>query len=422
MQGAGGVDLERTRATAWRRFRRGLADRIADLEIGDSVLVEVEGQVDDEDSGCPPYVQIIRGDELICRAEVSSNHCLHARYHIDKASRARLRELGWSKPSSKGGELSYWFDFEPSHADEVAVMAVRALQEVFRVVHPAFLVSGIEVQADPALPTVSEQQPVDEPLAVVPARQEDLERLVDEALVPVFGNVPTRDGDGDIPVVNGSAVVFVRVLEDMPVIWLFAELVRDVTDLERARFEVAVLNRDRDFAKFVLVDNRIRADVHLPAWPFVPLHLRHTLAMLCQLADAVDDDLAVRVGGKRFLEPCEGAKAADPESSPGDEVGGDLHPAMLTLLQLAARNRGSLKPRVAARVCDYDPQLITDLIRWNEQQELEWRQARDAALAAGDPDDEAGTCELERVDAQRTVKVLRKALRLVVDGQRSAPS
>jgi T3SS (YopN, CesT) and YbjN peptide-binding chaperone 1 len=103
--------------------------------------------------------------------------------------------------------------------------------------------------------------------------------------------------------VSGTAVVFVRTLPQAPLIRIWAEVAVEVSDLDRAKFEVQVLNRDRPFAKFVLVDDRILAQVHLPASPFAPEHLRSALAMMCELADEVDDDLAVRVSGRRFLEP-----------------------------------------------------------------------------------------------------------------------
>lgn len=170
------------------------------------------------------------------------------------------------------------------------------------------------------------------------------------------------------------------------------------------------MNREQPFAKFVLVGDPIVARVYLPAAPFVPEHLRQTLAMMCVLADEVDDDLAVRVSGRCFLEPGELE-----ETDPGDEnESSGIHPAMLTLLQLDAESPGSVKPALAARVCENDTELLLSLIRWNEEQEISWRTARDTATDAGDPNDEADVCEHERAHAQRTTKLLRKALRLVV--------
>lgn len=69
-------------------------------------------------------------------------------------------------------------------------------------------------------------------------------------------------------------MVFVRTGPHVPVITIWAEVAVDVGDLDRANFEVAVLNRERPFVKFVLVDDRIVAKVHPPAAPFVPEHLR----------------------------------------------------------------------------------------------------------------------------------------------------
>jgi T3SS (YopN, CesT) and YbjN peptide-binding chaperone 1/TY-Chap C-terminal domain len=280
------------------------------------------------------------------------------------------------------------------------------------VTHPAFLVGDVRIGDDPDLPHHETVEPPDEPLATTPVGREHLDRLVDEALVPFLGQVPNRDDDGDIPVVSGTAVVFVRTLPNAPLIRIWAEVAVEVGDPERAKFEVAVLNRDRPFAKFVLVGDRIVAQVHVPASPFAPEHLRQTLAMMCELADEVDDDLAVRVGGRRFLEPDD-----PPEADEGGESdSSDMHPAMLTLLQIDADRPGSIKPSQAAQVCENNPELLLTLIRWNEEQEIAWRTARDEARDAGDPDDEADVCEHERVQARRTTKLLRKALRLLLDG------
>ena len=213
---------------------------------------------------------------------------------------------------------------------------------------------------------------------------------------------------------SGSAVVFVRTLTHAPLIRIWAVVTLAVGDLDRAKFEVEVLNRDRPFAKFVLIDDRIVAHVHMPAAPFVPEHLRQMLTMMCGLADEVDDDLAVRVRGRRFLEPSD----LHETEAGGESESIGIHPAMLTLLQLDAESPGSIKPSLAARVCENDAELLLTLIRWNEQQEIAWRTARDDATDAGDPDDEADACEHERAHAQRTTKLLRKALRLDVDERR----
>lgn len=297
------VDLDRATTTAWRLFRRELADRIAYLGAGEGLQVAVEAAIDAPNFGRAPYLQFCRdeGDNVL--GEASGNRNLHTSHRLDKAARRRLAEIGWSRPRPKHGLFNFQAEVDQSHADHLAVMAVTALREVFGVRHPAFLVGDVGIGEDPGLPCADTVELPDEPLATTPDGREHLDQLLDQALLPLLGQLPNRDEDGDIPVVSGTAVVFVRILPHAPLIKIWAEVAVEVSDLEHAKFEVEVLNRDRPFAKFVLVDDRIVAQVHLPAAPFVPEHLRQTLAMMCELADEVDDDLAVRVSGRRFLEP-----------------------------------------------------------------------------------------------------------------------
>lgn len=175
---------------------------------------------------------------------------------------------------------------------------------------------------------------------------------------------------------------------------------------------MAVLNDERPLAKFVLVDDRIVAQVYLPGLPFAPEQLRRMLAMMCELADEVDDNLAVRVSGRRFFEPDDELETEEEDES------SDIHPAMATLLQLDAQSPGSIKPSLAARACQNDPELLLTLITWSEEQETEWRAARDHSAEADGLEGEAIFCERERAQARRTTKLLRKALRLVVGKDR----
>jgi hypothetical protein len=406
------VDLDRATKKAWRRFRQELGERISGLERDEFIGVVVETAAGDAGAECAPYVQILRdgADEVI--GEVSGNHYLSQAHRLSKQDRRRLTEIGWSRPTPKEGLFNFRVEVDLSHADQVAAMTVSALREVFGVPHPAFLVSDVDIDEDPDLPCVEADAQADEPLAVMPDGREQLDQLVEKALVPFLGQVPKRDQDGDIPIICGTAVVFVQVLPHAPIIKIWAELAVEITDLDRARFEVAVLNRDQPFAKFVLIGDKVVGLVHLPAAPFVPVHLRETLGVMCHLAEELDTDLAIRVSGRRLLEP------SDLLEQDSEDEEDDIHPAMLTLLQLDAERPGSVKASVAAHVCDYDPDVPLTLIRWNEEQEVAWRESREVARRIGDPDHEAAACEHEAAHAKRTVKVLGKALRIVVtDGE-----
>ncbi len=393
------------------------------MEDDDLLLVEAESSVDENGEGCAPYVQCCAWGEDLVRCEVSSNEYLAAEHVLDQERTETLLGLGWSVPTYGHGDepdegsANFYIDLERNHADRLAVMTVRAFRDVFGVAHPAFL-SADNLGEDTASQARVVESPAttvesDEPLAITPTDREHLQSLVDDALTPVFGHVPEHDEDDDVPVVSGTALVWVRVLEGAPVVHLFAALVRDVVDLERAAFEVAVLNRDVRLIKFVLVEDTVMAHVYLPALPFAPLHLRAMLDLMAQTVDKLDDDLVARIGGARAFE-------ATPDEEPDEESDAEerasMHPAMLTLLQLDAESPGSVDPELAATICEMDRDLILGLITWNSEQEIAWRLARDEAMLREDSG-EADVDGLEMRHAELMTNLLRRALRVVVEQQ-----
>lgn len=89
---------------------------------------------------------------------------------------------------------------------------------------------------------------------------------------------------------------------------------------------------------------------------------------------------------------------------------------MARFLQLDALREGSVDAHAMAKLCGYDDNLILRLIRWNEEQEIEWMQSRDEALDRGEQP-EADACERERAHAERTITLLRQTLHLVLLGE-----
>ena len=187
-----------------------------------------------------------------------------------------------------------------------------------------------------------------------------------------------------MPVPNDGGLVWVRVLEDLPVVQLFSAVVWDINDLERAAFEVAVLNRDVPFLKFVLLEDTVMAYLYVPGLPFAPLHLRAMLDLMCRTVGRIDADLAVRVGGRTASE----SAGADED---GDETDPSEHPAMRTLLELDAEAPGSVDPELAAAICEQDRALVIELIGWTSEQETR--------------------------QGARLTHLLRRALRLMVEGE-----
>lgn len=431
-------EVDRATAGAWREFQAALADRLAGLEEDDVAIVEAMVGEEPEE-GAAPYVQFCAFGDGMLRGEVASNHVLDERWELGEASLLALAELGYAAPTytpeeePDHGSLNHFVDVEQVEADRLAVMATRALRDVFGVAHPALLSGDVADEVSPTVEGAAAER-ADEPLAVFPhGGHVELTAMVDRALTPYFGHEPRHDSDGDIPVTAGLSVFFVRVPEDVPVIELLGCVATDVTDLEAAHREVEILNRDVRFAKFRVSGDSVVVDLQLPAWPFVAEHLRAMVAMLTDMIDRVEDDLVERVGGRHLLD----LRDADDEAGSEDVVGVETDPdgtsvqddesgqdrravgerttyAERVLAQLNAEKRGSVDPELAASICGHDADVILDLIRRDEQEEIAWRQARATALEQGDSDTVAA-CESELRYAAASTRLLRRALRVVVE-------
>ena len=418
-------DLDRTTMRAWSRFQSSLADHVVAMEDDDVLVVDAETWLGEDATGAAPYVQFCAwGDDLV-RAEVSSNEYLDPGVALDQAGVEALAGLGWLEPTHGAteqpdeGSANFYLDAGRREGDRLAAMAVAALRDVFGVPHPAFLDWPEPEGADGGSKATGGWW-ADEPLAVMPESADHLRDLVAAALTPPGGPGIEFDEDGDIPLPTGSALLFVRVNDEAPVVEMFSFVVRGALDKERAAFEVAVLNRDTRMIKFVLLDDAVLATLHLPAAPFAPRNLRALVAAMAEVVDRVDDDLVARVGGRLGLDPepdadtddaADGDTAGDAEDDSGEEEA-TLHPALMTLLQLDPEGDG-VDPELAASVCDYDRDLVLSLLTKASEQEITWRKSADAALIADDTD-EADVCFDQGRAWKATVETLRQALRVIV--------
>jgi hypothetical protein len=283
-----GFVLEDSVDRGWAHFEEWLADAVASMADGDVLVVCHEADVRRDGSAEQPLVQFLAVGDGWVRGEASSNRQLSRQYWLSDQQVAEMTYLGYELPSSPAhalatsGSTNFSVDLSRNDAPRLAAMAVRALREVFGVVHPAFLAvrgdargaSGDQPALDAApasaFPITSDCVPVSGTLArqwalaeagpiAMPESPAHLRQLIEQALVSVLGRRPLVDEDGDFVVPVAGALVFVRVVESAPVIAIFSQLVRGVADSGAAVREVADLNASIEMVKFFLVDDRIVA-------------------------------------------------------------------------------------------------------------------------------------------------------------------
>lgn len=323
--------------------------------------------------------------------------------------------IGWSVAADQTAENRMFSLLVPrAGVRDLAGASIGAIRDVFAVPHPSFLTAvGFSTEENVVAPSVelgvagiahvSSDDLSD--VAVVPASPDHFTELVDGVLTAMFGQPPIRDSDGDIPIRSGSAMVFVRLLPDAPIVELFAPLLLDVEGTALTLERIAQINQRVRFVKFTWRSGAVYAETQLYCLPFVGSLLRHAVALMSEVADRSDDELRVQLGGRLFFDEGQEAIAEDE----------GLPPELLTLLQLDVDGTGDVTPELAADVCHHDRDLILDFIRQSEEQTISWRQSANRAEDQGD-EEEAAACHHEGRAWQQTVDLLRGALRVVVGG------
>ncbi len=212
----------------------------------------------------------------------------------------QLRRLGWHEPSG-GPAHTFNVEFDQESSADLAALASDTLSSVFGVLHPIFLhpdqLAEI-LQGETTWTPLAPRKLGREETAVLPGSRPELDALVDEELRRIFGHPPLRNDVGDVAIRVGSTMVFLRSTADGAELLLFSALVHDVVGRSRACEVLNDLNVEARFGRFALHRDRVFVQLAIPAQPFVPAHLHQALAHLSQIADAIDDELAAKLGGR----------------------------------------------------------------------------------------------------------------------------
>jgi hypothetical protein len=298
-------DIDKSIAAAWTEFQGRLSevvsmiDESADLTIGTGPAGEGA-----------PFLRLSSPRPHVVRSEASGNAVLGEGYQLNSGQLATMEALGWQRPAAEDGRggANFWCEHDQDDADTVSELAVGALRDVYGVQHPIFLAPDqlAEVLQPSPAPvegtTVALVRPELSTVPQMPRDQRHLDELVDAELSTMFGYPPMHDTEGDVAIRVGSTMLFLRTAPDAQEVIVFAAVVHDVAGRSRAAEVLNDLNVAARWVKFQLVRDRVFVTVSVLARPFVPAHLRQAVKILADTADGIDDELAVKLGGRTTFD------------------------------------------------------------------------------------------------------------------------
>lgn len=353
--------------TAWREFRQRLADHVAAMADGDSIVVEVAAQ---DVEGTSAYCQVAAGDGDL-RIEAVSNVYLAEGCRLDVVQEGALAHLGFHRPETddwEEGETNFWLDVDQREADRAAVLLVTALRDVYGVLHPVYLdAGGLEPAREGGKPLPPKPRRVEPDLDEVsqPTSVEEVRAVVDLAVADIYDVTPEWDDDGDLPLPTADRLVWVSVNKHAPRVLLSCLLLDEVTDRQAALVEINRLNRAEWGLTFSITEGRISVTRELGLDVTTPLAVQGEVQRLLGQVDGWARDLGERL------------RAA---TEPGRErSGGRFAAAYAVMAELEREQRGSVGSAAMVRIYGNDTGLLLKAIRITEQRRREFRtKAREA--------------------------------------------
>jgi len=259
------------------------------------------------------------------RSLAVGNAALPMGFRMDRSAVADLVALGWSPPGVVEGSRDHFgLRTTLGDASRLAVTVSRTLRDVYGAPHPAFLVyHAHDAQAEPlvidplgtARPDAMPDEDVDADLGeldVDPAAR--VGYAADEA-IPLDERVRTVvatmlktdlehlqvDGDGDINIRAGSAMVFVRVRDNPPLVDVFSPVLTEIEPTEQLYVKLSELTNRMPIGRLYCTSDTVWASIPVFGRSFQATHLMLAVQVMTGLADELDDRLHGEFGGKRFF-------------------------------------------------------------------------------------------------------------------------
>jgi hypothetical protein len=248
------------------------------------------------------------------RAFAVSNRMLPRAHQLSMKRLGDVMALGWSPPGVvPGSGERFGLVLPRGEAVRAAKIITRTLREVYGSPHPAFLLYAAVSEEGKALATP--------PLGA--ARAEEAEgipqlghlnhalpladrvALVLAAMLRVTPDSLPVDQDGDFGIRSGSAMVFVRVREQPPLVEVFSPVLTEIPENQRLYQRLSELTHRMPLGRLYWAGNTVWAGVPVFGRDFQPSHLMLAVEVMTGLADELDDRLVSEFGGRRFFSDAE---------------------------------------------------------------------------------------------------------------------
>ncbi len=319
------ADLGAKVTQAWRDFAGALASLLPTLAEG----TRLDITLDPTASGIGDAVYattVLAGPTGALEAYAVGNAALPTAYRMNRASVAGLIALGWSPPGVVAGSGDHFgLLTNTDAAPALATVLARTMRDVYGAPHPAFIVYAAHDAQDKPVLVAPLGTARAEPVADVPTDEEDVALVVggglragagveDDGLdltekvkVVVAGLLKTEpdelpvDSDGDIGIRAGSAMVFVRVRTDPPLVDVFSPVLTEIEPTEQLYTKLSELTNRMPIGRLYCANETVWASIPVFGRHFQTVHLMLAIQVMTGLADELDDRLHGEFGGKRFF-------------------------------------------------------------------------------------------------------------------------
>jgi hypothetical protein len=317
------ADLTAKVTEAWAEFDRALAAVLPTLPAGSALDLTLDPTASGVGEAVYGVTLLPVDDGL--RAYAVSNAMLAPEHRLSRTAVGELIALGWSPPGVvAGSEERLGLSLPTGQAERLAAIVTRTLRDVYGTPHPAFLVYTTASQAGqaielPPLGTARLDQGGTAGLGRVDLDAMPLPEKVGTVIAAMLKVTPDSlpvDSDGDIGIRSGSAMVFVRVRDNPPLVDVFSPVLTDVNANEKLYQKLSDLTHRMPIGRLYCTSQTVWASVPVFGRDFQPTHLMLAVQVMTGLVDELDDKLHGEFGGKRFFVESDkaAAEAANAES------------------------------------------------------------------------------------------------------------